>query len=390
MAEGVYCHPLGPDVTRVRSDLTVPNHRLWELNDPVLYRVAVEASRHGCADEKQVRFGFRDFRFEDGFFRLNGRRILVKGSNHISGYPIGYTVPPDEDMLRRDVLHTKALGYNAIRVGFGGMIARQLDLFDELGILVHQEHFGSWQLQDSPNMALRLDRSIGEVILRPEPPERGPVGPAQRARQRCPLPACGAAWLGSGAALDTTRMAVLNSGRSDFAYALGSFSNPGSNTWDVSVTDLLDLHGYPWVPFSPAMLDVLRTGNHPELIWGVYSWVQSKAPNAAIFLTEYGLCSPMDLPMLVRHYERAGRAEADDAVYLHGQLDKFLADWKRWALDETRPRPEDYFEQGIRKTAELRRMGILPCERTVGSSVSSPPRHRRLCGPGRWFGQLVP
>ena len=63
--------------TVVETELRVPGHRLWELNEPWLYRVTARVQTEGAAafDERSVRCGFRDFRFRDGFFRLNGRRL---------------------------------------------------------------------------------------------------------------------------------------------------------------------------------------------------------------------------------------------------------------------------------------------------------------------------
>ena len=63
--------PLGPGTTPTEAKLYVPNFRLWELNDPFLYRVTVRVAvegqeQHAC--EQSVRCGFRAFRFENGYF----------------------------------------------------------------------------------------------------------------------------------------------------------------------------------------------------------------------------------------------------------------------------------------------------------------------------------
>jgi beta-galactosidase/beta-glucuronidase len=54
--------------TRLEMNLRVPHHRLWELNDPYLYRVTARVQVVGTrsADELGVRVGFRDFQFENG------------------------------------------------------------------------------------------------------------------------------------------------------------------------------------------------------------------------------------------------------------------------------------------------------------------------------------
>ena len=52
------------------------------------YRESVRAGRSGSLDERSVRCGFRDFRFEDGYFRLNGRRIFLKCSHTGNHCPV--------------------------------------------------------------------------------------------------------------------------------------------------------------------------------------------------------------------------------------------------------------------------------------------------------------
>jgi beta-galactosidase len=113
-----------------------------------------------------VRCGFREFRFENGYFRLNGRRIFPRGPLNLILYPVGFTVPPDPDYLRRDVLAMKMMGMNICRACFGGMTARQLDVYDELGVMVYMENYGSWLMEDSPNLEKWFDRALAEIIVR--------------------------------------------------------------------------------------------------------------------------------------------------------------------------------------------------------------------------------
>ena len=356
VAAGAYALTPASGSSRFEAALDVPGHRLWELADPALYRMTVElADAGGCsADQRSVRFGFRDFRFDNGYFRLNGRRILLKGGGYLSHFPAGYTVPLEEDMLRRDVVNMKALGFNFCRLSFGGVPARMLDLFDETGILVHQEHFGSWQFEDSPQMFQRWERSIGEVILRdrnhPSVVQWGllnetPGGPLHdRAADSLPFVR----------ALDPSRVVVLNSGGS----VRGTLSNPGSTTWDVANRDLLDLHLYPVVPIPRAQLDVLRTGEHPERIWGIYAILSPEViKNAGLYISEYGQSGSQDLPAIVSRLERSGHASSDEAIYYRGQNALFLADWNGWRLHDTWPRTEDFSDDANREFAEIRKTG---------------------------------
>jgi Glycosyl hydrolases family 2, TIM barrel domain/Glycosyl hydrolases family 2/Glycosyl hydrolases family 2, sugar binding domain len=148
----------------------VPNHRLWDPDDPFLYRVRVQVQcvDSGSAQACSAPCGFRDFRFEDGCFRLNGRRIHLHGTLYnVPPYPVTMTVPRNEEMLRRDFLLLKMLGYNCVRIHCGAaMPARQLDFADRLGLLVCEEHAGARALTRTPALFERWSASVAQVIRR--------------------------------------------------------------------------------------------------------------------------------------------------------------------------------------------------------------------------------
>ena len=108
---------LPPGDVLIETVLQVDNPRLWELNDPYLYRVSARLRSAGSPsfDEQSTRCGFRGFRFENGHFRLNGRRIFLKSSHAATHYPIGLRWPHDPDLARRELLAMKVMGFNAIR-----------------------------------------------------------------------------------------------------------------------------------------------------------------------------------------------------------------------------------------------------------------------------------
>ena len=157
-----------PGDTLVESELKIDQPRLWELNDPFLYRVTaqVRAEESGSVDEHSVRCGFRDFRFENGWFRLNGRRLFLRSTLTCNNFPVGLKLPPDPDMARRDLLDLKVMGFNMIRFIWGDAERYQLDLCDELGLMVYQESFASGAMNPSPNLKAWWERSITEMIQR--------------------------------------------------------------------------------------------------------------------------------------------------------------------------------------------------------------------------------
>ena len=330
-----------PGDTSTQSRLVVSNPRPWDLNDPCLYRVTarVWAENSGSLDERSVRCGFREFRFENGYFRLNGRRILPRGPLNLILYPVGFTVPPDPDYLRRDVLAMKAMGMNICRACFGGMTARQLDIYDELGVMVYMENYGSWLMQDSPNLEKWFDRALAEIIVRdrnhPSVVAWGLLNETPDGR----LFRHAVSTMPMIRYFDNSRMVVLSSGRWDNDDRIGSLSNPGSSRWESA---LRDHHSYPAVPHTAETIRMLRTLGTAQ---------------SPMLLSEYGTGNAINLPRYARHYEQLGAEHAEDARYYRDKLDKFMADWTRWRLADCWARPEDFFAESDRTMAGLRRIG---------------------------------
>jgi hypothetical protein len=347
-----YKQKIDPGNNVVEIEIQVPEHKLWCPEDPMLYRITASVEALGSVDEHSVRFGFRDFRFENGYFRLNGKRIFLKGSNFSTHYPVGYSVPLYEDMLRRDVINMKSLGFNFVRIPFGCPNPRVLDIYDELGILVHQEHYGSWQMglyggykypkpENWEDLLLnRYESSIRGVMLRdrnhPSIVMWGLLnesGDDKVFRKAVDL-------LSSLRTVDPSRLFILNSGRFDRVKEIGSMSNPGSNTWDVSYDELYDWHPYVWIPYSPKTLDDLSG--------------RSNTTDQRFFITETGLCFPIDLPSELGDYQQWGKEQSDDARYFKRQYDKFLADWKKFDLSSCWTRPEDYIRDAYKTAGSLK------------------------------------
>ena len=344
---------LKPGDTLVEGSVTVPSFRLWELNDPFLYTVAAQVQALGShsVDEYSLRCGFRDFRFERGYFRLNGQRVYVHGALYtILQYSISQTTPYDEDLLRRDVLNMKALGFNAIRVTCGASVPRQLDLFDEMGLLVCEEHFGARELAESPLMEPRWDRSISGVIRRDRNHPSIVMWSLLNEVKDGRLFRHAVQSLPMVRDLDPSRLVLLGSGRFDNDDKIGSLANPGASAWG---TNLLDLHEYPRFPHSEQTVLRMRTATKDFDFLGTKTENPSETNPAPVLLSEYGVCGAQDYPRFLRHFEQLGKEHAADAALFRKKMDMFLADWQRYKLDECWPQPEDYFTDSQRNQAKL-------------------------------------
>ena len=333
-------------------NIEVKDHKLWSPDNPFLYRIEVSVQTLASVDHYSDRFGFRDFHFENGYFRLNGRRIFLKGTNFSTHFPVGFTVPLNEEMLRTDVINMKSLGFNFVRIPFGCPNSRVLDLYDELGIMVQQEHFGCWQIGDYGGyqfpkpvnndslLMKRFENSIREVIIRDRNHASLVMWGVLNENPDGIIFRKAVGLLPSLRLMDPSRLFVLNSGRFDGIKEIGSMSNPGSLSWDVREDELKDWHPYVWMPYSAETLDLLS---------GKLNTSGQKS-----YISETGLCFPIDLPSELGDYQLWGKDQSDDALYYRRQYDKFLADWHKFRLGDCWTSPEAYIREAYRTAASLR------------------------------------
>ncbi len=357
-------HTLPPGRSELTIALRVDAPVPWDLGNPFLYRVSVRVRRATASgfDEYAVRCGFRDFTFANGYFRLNGRRLFLRGSHTGNSCPVGLQVPHDPDLLRRDLIGVKLMGFNMIRFIAGVAYPYQLDLCDELGLLVYEESYAGWCLADSPHMAERFDRSTAEMIVRDRNHpsvaiwgllnETGDGPVLQHAMDSLPLVR----------SLDDSRLVLLASGRWDGRFDIGSLSNPGSHVWEHHL-------GSEAPDAAPASLGtpggyVARAGDAhayprvPHLADTIRFFRNLGADSGPVFLSEYGIGSAVDLWRTVHHYERLGAAQSEDGAFYADKLARFLQDWERWHLAEVFGRPADYFRQCLAKMAAQRLLGL--------------------------------
>lgn len=335
----------------IQTELHVAEPRLWDIDDPYLYRVTVRVCPENApaeTDETSVRCGFRDFRFADSAFRLNGRRLYLRCSHTGNEWPVGVHLPGNPDLARRDLLNGKVMGFNMVRFIAGVALRYQLDLCDEIGLMVYEEPYAAWCLAESPEMGRRYDTSLLGMVRRDRNHPCVTLWGMLNETPDGPLFRYVAGRLPALRALDETRLVLLNSGQWDrhkqptgpAQPPVGCVGNPGSAVWEDVLSDQ---HPYQRVPHTAAVIRTLREYGRGGL---------------PLFLSEYGIGSGVDLVRLCRHFERLGKAGADEARFFAGNRDRFLQDWERWRLAEVFGRPEDYFAQIIAKMAEQRLLGL--------------------------------
>ena len=119
------------------SEIASP--QIWSPKFPALYRCSVTLkSPHG---EQAVteRFGLRRVEWvEHGPFKLNGERLLLRGTHYHEDHA-GVAAAVPDDVVRQTLRQIKDMGANFVRLGHYQQAPLVLDLCDELGLLVWEE-----------------------------------------------------------------------------------------------------------------------------------------------------------------------------------------------------------------------------------------------------------
>ena len=140
--------------------------RLWNLDNPFLYTVVARV-REGdlVVDEDTRRIGFREARFTEHGFELNGHPLKLRGLNRHQTFPfVGQAMPAR--VQRRDAQILKSeLKINIVRTSHYPQSRHFLDTCDELGLLVLEEIPGWQHIGDTAWQDLAVD-NVGRMIHR--------------------------------------------------------------------------------------------------------------------------------------------------------------------------------------------------------------------------------
>jgi beta-galactosidase len=124
------------------QDLTtfrLQHPELWSPDSPQLYRCTVTLDTSVGRTTLQERFGVRQLEFvEHGPFKLNGHRLLLKGTHRHADHA-GVAAAMSDDLVRREMQMIRDMGANFIRLAHYQQDRVVLDLCDELGLMVWEE-----------------------------------------------------------------------------------------------------------------------------------------------------------------------------------------------------------------------------------------------------------
>ena len=386
--------------------LTVPDLKLWDIDDPNLYNVEVSVRTEFGRHRKIISFGFREFKVVDGYFMLNGRKVFVKSSHTGNAFPVGQGYPAIKEQIRKDMIMAKSYGFNTVRSIAGMLREEQLKVCDEIGLMVYEENFAAWNLGfgfyvangndyigDEKKMLERFDYCTSEMVKRDRNhPSITMWGLLNEMGDHFAVTRHARDFLPKLREYDETRLVLFNSGKWDNYLDTASASNPYTNVWGaVMGADLIgfinnenkhpdnigsdncgDLHIYPRYPLSDDFINYVRN----------YSKDYKPA-----FFSESGMSSIFNVIEEAKHYEQYGyRADLDDYLWIKSQADKLEKDWQRLGLTKIYPYAEMMLKESQRISADDR-MRIFNAVRSNpkfnGYSLTGLLDHG-WCGEGLW------
>lgn len=121
------------------AKLRVSAPELWSPSMPNLYRCSVTLTTSAGEVQIEERFGIRHFEFvEHGAFKLNGRRLLLRGTHRHQDHA-GVAAAMSDEQVREEMRMIREMGANFIRLAHYQQDRLVLDMCDELGLLVWEE-----------------------------------------------------------------------------------------------------------------------------------------------------------------------------------------------------------------------------------------------------------
>jgi beta-mannosidase len=158
---------LRPGPSRLQLRLDEPSPRLWwpaEQGEPNLYRASLRVTDGGrVLDRADREFAFRSVRYDakTGVWRINGRRMFLRGTNYISSQWLSEMTP---ERYARDVALMQAAHVNAVRVH----AHVEADAFyrecDRKGLLVWQDFPLQWGYSDAPEFVAEAERQVRDMV----------------------------------------------------------------------------------------------------------------------------------------------------------------------------------------------------------------------------------
>ena len=147
--------------------VSIPNARLWSMDDPYLYDVEVKLGD----DVVKTYFGMRKISVVNlpgtnfPYVAVNNKPVYLQLALDQAYHPEGFYTFPSDAFMRKEVELAKSIGLNGIRPHIKVEIPRKLYWADKLGVLVMADLPNSWGDPDA-KMQYEAEETLRGMITR--------------------------------------------------------------------------------------------------------------------------------------------------------------------------------------------------------------------------------
>jgi len=150
----------------------IPEPHLWSLDDPFLYEVEARLSGAGPhPDVVRTYFGMRKISVVDlpgtdhRYVALNNEPVYLELTLDQAYHPDGFYTFPSDQFVRDEVLRSRQIGLNGMRVHVKVTLPRKLYWADRLGVLIMADVPNSWG-EPTPEMRQDHEHAMRQMIRR--------------------------------------------------------------------------------------------------------------------------------------------------------------------------------------------------------------------------------
>ncbi len=165
--EVIYKDTFPVDQIVVNFNMKIPGPRLWSLEDPFLYSIKINLGD----DEVTSYFGMRKVSVTNlpgtqiPYISLNNKPVYLQLTLDQSYHPQGFYTFPSDQFMKDEIIRSKSIGLNGIRIHIKPELPRKLYWADKLGLLVMADLPNSWG-EPEPQMRDEAETTLKEYIDR--------------------------------------------------------------------------------------------------------------------------------------------------------------------------------------------------------------------------------
>ncbi|MCX8617100.1 beta-galactosidase [Gilliamella sp. B2923] len=159
---------------RLYCRIPVTKPQIWSAETPNLYRVVVSLyhKKNGLIESEAYNVGFRTIEIKHGQLCINGKPLLIKGTNRHEFYPdMGYALT--EEAMLQDIKLIKQHNFNAVRCSHYPNDPRWYELCDQYGLYLVDEAniethgmFPMSRLSDDPRWLAAYSERVTRMVQR--------------------------------------------------------------------------------------------------------------------------------------------------------------------------------------------------------------------------------